>query len=311
MTPSEAVTASVTPAGQRPADDELDLFGLTHRGRVREDNQDHFLVATVHPDLVVHGTSLPHVDELPIRGTRLGTLLVVADGVGGAAAGNEAARLATQTVMNYVSSTLRCYHTVGTSGESEFLEALREAAMEAHDAVRAEAATRADQARMATTLTVGFAVYPWFYVMQVGDSRCYYYWDGKLEQITRDQTVAQELVDRGVLPKERLDQSPLKNVLSSAIGADEAMPVVTRLSIEQRGCIVLLCTDGLTKHVSDDEIAENLKGIQSAEQVCRDLLTLALDRGGSDNITIVIGRAPQRIAAKHPEAAEEALRKAG
>jgi serine/threonine protein phosphatase PrpC len=310
MAPAEAKTASVKPSSDRPADDELDLFGLTHRGRVREDNQDHFLIATVHPEVVIHGSSLPATDSLPMRGTRLGTLLVVADGVGGAAAGSEAARLATEAITNYVSSTLRCYHTVGTQGEGEFLDALREAAMEAHDKVRAEAALRVDQARMATTLTVGMAVYPWFYVIQVGDSRCYYYWDGKLEQITRDQTVAQELVDRGVLPRERLDQSPLKNVLSSAIGADEAMPDVSRISIAQRGCIVLLCTDGLTKHVSDDEIAAHLKEIQSAEQVARDLLTLALDRGGSDNITIVIGRAPFRKHAAVPPPAEAELRKA-
>lgn len=309
MTPAEAKTASVK--AEKPADEDLDLFGLTHRGRVREDNQDHFLIATVHPQLVVHGTSLPEVQDLPMRGTRLGTLLVVADGVGGAAAGSDAARLATGAIMNYVSSTLRCYHTVGTDSEGEFLDELRSAAFEAHETVRNEAAARHDQARMATTLTVGFAVYPWFYVVQVGDSRCYYYWDGKLEQITRDQTVAQELVDRGVLPAERLDQSPLRNVLSSAIGADEAMPVVSRLSIEQRGCVVLLCTDGLTKHVSDEEIAEQLKNMRSAEQVARDMLTLALDRGGSDNITIVIGRAPIRKREAAPVPEEEPLRKAG
>lgn len=293
MTPAEALTASVAaPAGGRPSDEELDLFGLTHRGRVREDNQDHFLICTVHPQVVIHGSSLPTADPLPLRGTRLATVLVVADGVGGAAAGSEAARLATEAITRYVASTLRCYHAVGAKHEEEFLDALRAAAFEAHDAVRAEAALRTDNQRMATTLTVGMAVWPWFYAVQVGDSRCYFYWDGKLEQITRDQTVGQELVDRGVLPAERLNQSPLKNVLSSAIGADEALPDVTRVSIEQRGCVVLLCTDGLNKHVSDDEIAAYLKDMKSAEQVARDLLTLALDRGGTDNITIVIGRAP-------------------
>ena len=293
MTPAEALTVSVAgPAGGRPSDEELDLFGLTHRGRVRPDNQDHFLICTVHPQVVIHGSSLPTASELPLRGTRLATVLLVADGVGGAAAGSDAARLATEAITRYVASTLRCYHAVGAKNEGEFLDALRAAAFEAHDAVRAEAALRTDQQRMATTLTVGMAVWPWFYVVQVGDSRCYFYWDGKLQQITRDQTVGQELVDRGVLPADRLNQSPLKNVLSSAIGADEALPDVTRISIEQRGCVVLLCTDGLNKHVSDEEIAAHLKDMESAEKVARDLLTLALDRGGTDNITIAIGRAP-------------------
>jgi len=91
----------------RPTDDELDLFGITHQGKVRTENQDHFLVSTVHPQVVIHGTSLPHPDKLPLRGTRFATVLILADGVGGAAAGSEAARLATEAVTRYVASTMR------------------------------------------------------------------------------------------------------------------------------------------------------------------------------------------------------------
>jgi protein phosphatase len=88
---------------------------------------------------------------------------------------------------------------------------------------------------MATTLTLGFAVWPWWYVVQVGDSRCYHYWDGVLRQVTRDQTVAQDLVDRGALPPERVAASPFSHVLASAIGGAEASPVVTRVDIRHRG----------------------------------------------------------------------------
>src|SRR5690242_6300804 len=98
----------VVEPGTRPRDSELDMFGLTHHGRVRAENQDHFLLCTIHPQVVVHGTSLPNVDELPLRGQRLATLMLVADGVGGAAAGGEAARIATETITSYVASTLRC-----------------------------------------------------------------------------------------------------------------------------------------------------------------------------------------------------------
>ncbi|MFN2400136.1 MAG: PP2C family serine/threonine-protein phosphatase [Gemmatimonadaceae bacterium] len=292
MALAEMGTAKSTAAiGGRPADEELDLFGVTHQGKVRAENQDHFLTCTVHPQVVIHGTSLQNADVLPLRGTRLATILVVADGVGGAAAGSDAARIATAAITRYVASTLRCYHAVGSASEREFLEALRAAAIEAHDAVRAEAA-RTDQHRMATTLTVGIAVWPWFYVVQVGDSRCYFYGAGTLHQVTRDQTIGQQLVDQGALQREQLQRSPLKNVLASAIGADEATPVVTRVDIRQRGCVVLLCSDGLTKHVKDDEIASHLGAMTSSEQVARDLLELALSRGGSDNVTIVVGRAP-------------------
>ncbi len=218
----------------RPSDEELDLFGLTHKGRVRAENQDHFLVSTVHPQVVIHGTSLPDPDALPLRGTRLATVLVLADGVGGAASGNEAARLATEAVTRFVSSTLRSYHAAGSAGEDELLQALKDAALEAHEAVKAEAAQRGHN-RMATTLTVAIVVWPYGYVVQVGDSRAYFYGAGKLRQITHDQTIAQGLVDKGILPKERLDKSPLKHVLSSAIGAEEALPDVSRFDITERG----------------------------------------------------------------------------
>lgn len=287
--------AAAPDAGARPRDDELDLFGLTHRGRVRAENEDQFLLCTVHPQVVIHGTSLPNPDALELRGQRLATIVLVADGVGGSAAGSTASRLATETVTNYVASSLRSYHTAGSTSEGELMEALRGAAIEAHDTVRAEAVAQLGGRQMATTLSLGIVVWPWLYVVQVGDSRCYVYQDGALRQITRDQTIAQELVDRGAISKEVARTSPLNNVLSSAIGATEAIPEITRVDVRERGCVVLFCTDGLTKHVSDGEIAEHLGAMQSAEQVCRALVQLALDRGGSDNITLVVGRALQRL----------------
>ena len=276
----------------RPPDDALDLFGLTHRGRVRADNQDHFMIATVHPQIVVHQSSLPRIDSLPLRGSRLATILLVADGVGGGADGAYAAQLATESITRYVSSSLRCYHTVDTDNDKEFLDALREAVLQAHDTVRAESAARFDQRRMATTLTLGIVVYPWCYVVQVGDSRAYIYTRGSGRQITRDQTMAQELVDQGAMKPEQVSRSPLSNVLAGAVGGDEARPVVSRVDVSERGCVLLFCTDGLTKHVKNEEIERACAGIQASEQVARDLMQLALDRGGVDNITVIVARAP-------------------
>lgn len=283
--------------GPRPRDNELDLFGITHPGKVRAENQDHFLLCTVHPQVVVHGTSLPDIEHLPLRGQRLATLLLVADGVGGSTSGGDAARVATETITRYVSSTLRCYHSAGPAHDSEFFEALRTAASEAHQAVRADALEHRDGSMSATTLTLGIVVWPWLYVLQVGDSRCYTFSHGELRQVTRDQTVAQSLVDQGLLPPERATKSPFRHVLASAIGAEESTPEVSRIDISDRNSVALVCTDGLTKHVTDDEIAEHLASMHSTEQVCRDLLALALDRGGYDNITIVAGRAPRGVAA--------------
>jgi serine/threonine protein phosphatase PrpC len=277
--------------GPRPRDDELDLFGLTHKGKVREENEDQFLLCTVHPQVQVHATSLPSSEELASRGQRLATIMLVADGVGGSAAGSRASRIATEAVTRYVASSLRCYQSAGGVPEGDFEDTLRAAAMDAHATVRGEADVTPDERGMATTLSLGIVVWPWLYVVQVGDSRCYLYQGGMLRQLTRDQTYAQDLVERGVFTNEDAKASPLAHVLSSAIGAQEAQPEITRVDVRERGSVILVCTDGLTKHVSDAEIAQHLGAMESAEQASRALLQLALDRGGTDNVTLVIGRA--------------------
>jgi protein phosphatase len=222
--------------------------------------------------------------------------MLVADGVGGSAAGSRASRLATEAVTRYIASSMRCFHEAGDADDGSFEETLRRAAIDAHDAVRSEAQAKPEEAGMATTLSLGIVVWPWLYVMQVGDSRCYLYQGGRLRQLTRDQTFAEELVQRGILSRDDAKTSPLSHVLSSAIGSSEADPVVTRFDVRERGCVIFVCTDGLTRHVTDDEIEKSLATMTSAEQVCRSLLALALERGGSDNITLVVGRALKRPA---------------
>lgn len=291
---SPITIAADAPADARPRDDELDLYGLTHPGCVRTTNEDQFLLCTVHPQVVVHATSLPEQSTIVVSGQRLATILLVADGVGGSAAGHRASRVATEAVTRYVASSFRCHCTSESMIEGEFEESLRAAAIEAHETVLNEARAQPQEAGMATTLSLGIVVWPWLYVVQVGDSRCYVLEGGALRQVTRDQTFAQELVERGVFSREDAKSSPLNHVLSSAIGSSEAVPVISRVSVRERGTVVLVCTDGLTKHVSDAEIAQQLQSMQSAEQACHALLHLALERGGTDNVTMVVGRAVRR-----------------
>ncbi len=278
----------------RPRDEDLDLFGLTHRGRVRKENEDHFLLCTVHPQVVIHGTSLPDAAGLPLRGERLGTIMLVADGVASGGGGAGASQLATEQVTRYVANMLRCYHAVGTSEEHRFRDALVAAASEAHDAVRRAAAAHPEGRGMATTLTLVAAVWPWAYAVQVGDSRCYVYTPDGLRQVTRDQTMAQDLVDQGALPRERAAASPFAHVLVSAIGGQTARPEITRIALDRPGLALLLCSDGLTKHVPDEQIEREMARMTSSEQLCRTLLQLALDGGGSDNITVIAARALPR-----------------
>jgi protein phosphatase len=146
---------------------------------------------------------------------------------------------------------------------------------------------------MATTLTLFLGVWPRAYLLQVGDSRYYALRRGELLQISRDQTLAQELVDLGVLSRSDASRSRLANTLSSAIGGRQTAPVVTRMTSEW-GNVGLLCSDGLTRHVSEERICDRLRNISSAKQVCEDLLQDALEGGGSDNITVVVFRAVAR-----------------
>ena len=169
--------------------------------------------------------------------------------------------------------------------------------MQSHAHVIEEAEADPERRGMATTLTVFIGVWPRAYLLQVGDSRFYVHRDGELTQMTRDQTMAQELVDKGVLAKSTAFDTRWANVLSSSIGGQQTAPVVTRLDQDWNN-ISLLCSDGLTKHVSDERIAERLRGMTSSKQVCKELLQDTLDGGSTDNITIIVGRDVKKYQGK-------------
>ena len=274
---------------RKPNDDEIDVYGLTHQGLVRPSNQDHFLIASLRQRLKVQQSSLPDLSELPVAEDRLASLMMVADGVGGGKKGGEASQLAVQELAQYITESVRCYYNAET-GDSDFTQALEAGAIECHRTVVAHGAQDPETAGMATTITLWIGVWPWCYLVQVGDSRYYQFRNGVLTQISRDQTMAQDLLDSGTFAKAVVVNSPLANVLTSSIGGQHTEPVVKRLP-NSWSTTHLLCSDGLTKHVSDDRIAERLGAMKSARQVCEDLLQDALDGGGSDNITITVGRA--------------------
>ena len=274
----------------RPRDEDLDFFGITHPGRVRQENQDHFLYATLHKTMRVWGTSLPNPELLELPSQRLASFGLVADGVGGRTGGETASRAALEAVAGYITHAMHSFYTADSDEEGVFQAALQDAARQSHEAVVARARESGDQRGMATTLTAIIAIWPVLHILHVGDSRCYRFRGGVAEQLTRDQTMAQDLVDSGVLPADRAPRSPFANVLSSSLGGTTTQPVVIKTEM-QWGDIILLCTDGLTKHVSAQRIAERLGSLTSSEQACRDLVEDALAGGGSDNVTVLVLRA--------------------
>lgn len=285
---SLAETAVASDAGPRPLDSEIDVYGLTHPGKKRPNNEDHFLICALQKRMEVYHTSLPDTSQLGAN-ERMAFLAMVADGVGGAAAGEEASRLALESVTRYVSGTLHCYYTRDPNDDTDFVRSLEEAALKVHNELATMAAEDRKLRGMATTLTLFLGVWPRAYLLQVGDSRAYRLRDGKLIQTTRDQTMAEELVDQGVFTRADAANTRWAHVLSSAIGGPQAAPVVRGFD-QAWGSVGLICSDGLTRHVSDDQIRDRLISLTSSRQACEALLQDALDAGGADNITIIVAR---------------------
>jgi protein phosphatase len=274
--------------GRRPRDSELDVYGLTHPGKVRTNNEDHFLICALKKKVEVYHTSLPNPHEIT-QNQRVAMMALVADGIGGAKAGEEASRIALEHVTRYVTEALECYYTSDPNDDSEFINELGETALKVHSEIAVESATDPARRGMATTLTLWLGVWPNAYLLQVGDSRCYSYRKGDLVQISRDQTMAEEFVEQGVFSRDDAAFKRWANVLSSAIGGPQAAPTVTKVP-QSWDSVGMMCSDGLTRHVSDERIKEVLGSIHSAKEGCEILLQDALDAGGEDNITVLIGR---------------------
>jgi serine/threonine protein phosphatase PrpC len=284
------IATHVSLMDERPSMAEVDVCGMTHPGLVRAANADHFLVASFHRTMRVHATSLGEAIG-PQETQNRGFLLLVADGVGGADdAGEGAARAVTSVAQHLLHDTEICSQ-LAADRQDYAVQHLRESVAKAHQTLL-QASESDDKAHRATTLTMYAAFWPFAFVLHVGDSRLYRFRDGVLQRLTTDQTVAQMMVEAGAMSADAAERSPLKHVLWSAVGSQEAVPQVVVTDCTRRG-VVLLCTDGLTKHVSDEEIGAYMSRHVPTQATCKALIDLALSRGGSDNVTVVMGRTRQ------------------
>jgi protein phosphatase len=273
----------------RPHFSQIDQWGLTHRGKVRPDNQDHFFMGSLIRGAKLDKASFTEDEDRPVHLQRLASLAVVADGVGGSAGGGEAARRAVEELVSSVSTSFHEAEFREAEDPEVFARLLHEATLAVHESLVKEAEHGGGGRRFATTLTLFLGLWPHAHILQVGDSRCYVFKDGNLTQLSRDQTLAQDLADQGFMTRTQAEKSRWANVLSSAVGGKQAEPVVTQV-VRDWGTVVLICSDGLTKHVPDDLIKERLTSMTSARQVAEQLLQDALDDGGTDNITMIVGR---------------------
>jgi protein phosphatase len=196
------------------------------------------------------------------------------------------------------------FYRLGGQREDDFLNELESALAKCQERIQAVADTMPPPQEMGAALTMAYMTWPRLYIIHVGNSRCYLQRRAMLEQITTDHTLAQQLVESGVLPPRESTTSRLSSVLWNAIGGglDDLNPEVHKATL-QGGDTLLLCTDGLPKHVADRDISILLQAQEPAQETCRKLVEAANSAGGTDNITVIVARFPRR--AQDPAAAAE------
>jgi serine/threonine protein phosphatase PrpC len=279
--------------GAPPTDSALvrvDLAALSHQGLVRPNNEDHYLVARFGRTMERLLTNLP-AHQLPDRSDEVGYTLLVADGMGGAAAGELASQLAISTLVDLALRTPDWIF--GTSDRlSERVERrMAERYRQVDAALREEAEADPKLHGMGTTMTLACSLGSRLVIGHIGDSRAYLFRNGALHQLTRDHTLVQSLVDAGVITAEQAAKHPHRHVLTRSLGgnARQLEGDFQHVSLADNDQL-LICTDGLTDMVDNREVASVLMSAASVNEVCDTLVALALKNGGKDNVTVLIAR---------------------
>ncbi len=261
---------------------QISVFGKTDVGRTRDHNEDTFLVA----DLTRRVASLhPEVREHEV-GPR-GSLFMVADGMGGAAAGEVASRMAADLVFGHMTTVWPEDPDVSAN---RFAYRMKEAVELANNRIHAHAKEHPEVRGMGTTATVAGVFGTGLYLAQVGDSRAYLVRQGVATQITKDQSLMQRLVEAGELTEEEAEQSERRNIILQALGPDPRVKVDLTFQELRRGDVLVLCSDGLSGQVKKEEIAGVISATADLVEACARLIETANERGGPDNITAVAAR---------------------
>jgi protein phosphatase len=261
---------------------QVRVFGKTDLGRTRDHNEDRFLVA----DLTRRNASL--LEQVREHGVgERGSLFVVADGMGGAAAGELASEMATETIY---SQLVDGWANDADQSAPRFAARLKEAVEAANGHIHAYQKAHPEVRGMGTTATALGILGDQAFVSQVGDSRAYLVRGGTAYQITKDQSLTQRLVEVGEMTEEQAAKSDRKNIILQALGPDPRVKVDLTHQALRRGDILVVCSDGLSGQVTNDEIAQIVSQSPSVQAACDRLIALANERGGPDNITVVVAQ---------------------
>jgi protein phosphatase len=259
-----------------------EIFGSSNVGLIRHDNQDSFMIANLETGDIatISAPAVVSVHTAPF-------ILIVADGVGGAASGALASSIATETIL---SELHRWWHKVPKRTPDSIEAALKRGIDVANKAIFQESTTSPEHHGMGTTTTLALVLDGEAFIGQVGDSRAYLVRKGTAKQLTKDQSFVQRLIDAGRMTQKEAAQSEHRNIILQALGPEEK--VVTdlyRVKLEADDFLVL-CSDGLSNQVSSEEIARITRAAGGPEDICKALIEEAMHTGAPDNVTVVVAR---------------------
>jgi PPM family protein phosphatase len=266
-------------------------FGaLSHSGKVRPNNEDSFLVTRFKRSMNILLTNLPQ-GAIPEQYVEAGYVMLVADGIGGRTAGEIASRTAISALVDLVIQTPDWIMRPDRERIEEVLRRMEERFDQLTDVLTRRAQSNLQLSGMGTTLTLAVSLGADLVIAHVGASRAYLFRGGQLLRLTSDQTVAQLLADAGVIKREDVAKHHARHVLTDSITAAGEKAAVELQHVRLAdGDQFLLCSDGLTDMVADKTITTVLEKTGAAADACRTLVDLALDAGGEDNVTVVLGR---------------------
>ena len=268
----------------------IEVAALSDKGKVRERNEDHYFVARGGRHITTLLTNVPSGD-IPSQFGETGYLMIVADGMGGHVGGEVASRMAIATLINIILHVPDWILRLDDEQAQRVADRAVARYRQVHQVLQEQARLDPRLHGMGTTMTAALSLGDDLFITQVGDSRAYLFRGGKLQLLTRDQTVAQMLVDRGELSPQDVARHRLRNVLTSALGGtqEDVRVEIQRWKLAD-GDRLLLCSDGLTDMVDDAGIADVLGREPRSNEACRLLVEGALENGGKDNITVVLAR---------------------
>ena len=288
-----SISASALDSSQpKPASTRLrvEVGALTHPGKVRPRNEDHFLVSRISRHQAVLHTNIPD-DHFPEDFGDDAYTLIIADGMGGMAAGEVASRTAITTGLNLIQKSPKWGFKINKREARELFDRVNAYMQE----IDRELTERSEEDRklfgMGTTLTAAYSIGVDLFIIHVGDSRAYLYRGGDLIQLTKDHTVAQAMADAGYIAPEDVRRHHKRNVLTNFLGGHGGQVKADirwlRLKDADR---LLLCSDGLNDMVDDESIARIMGGHERPDDAAQSLLDRALENGGRDNVTVIVAR---------------------